>query len=128
MLFQQVQLTTAATPYTTVWVYRCSIYACVAGHAAAATPTQPRHDIRTAQLRMGKRVFRSHRTPVPARYPWYTSVRTILEDPAYSDWFIKFGPPTVNGTSWHSPKCDKNYAPPLCSDYYHNQVRRAGRS
>lgn len=25
-------------------------------------------------------------------YPWYTSVRTILDDPAYSDWFIKVRP------------------------------------
>ena len=43
MLFKQVQMTAAATPGTTVWVYQCSIYA----------------------------------------YPWYTSVRTILDDPAY---------------------------------------------
>lgn len=27
MLFQQVQMTTAASPGTTVWVYRCSVYA-----------------------------------------------------------------------------------------------------
>ena len=27
MLFQQVQMTAAATPGTTVWVYRCSVYA-----------------------------------------------------------------------------------------------------
>ena len=46
LLFKQVQMTTAATANTTVWVYRCSVYA----------------------------------------YPWYTSVRTILDDPAYSDW------------------------------------------
>ena len=33
-------------------------------------------------------------------YPWYTSVRTLLENDAYSPWFIKFkaqGP-------WFSPK------------------------
>jgi len=50
-------------------------------------------------------------------YPWYTSVRTILDDDAYSDWFIKFkeeGP-------WYSPKCDNNYDPPKCSDYFHMQ-------
>ena len=28
-------------------------------------------------------------------YPWYTTVRTILDDPAYSDWFIKFKPEVV---------------------------------
>jgi hypothetical protein len=27
MLFEQVQMTTAASPGTTVWVYRCSVYA-----------------------------------------------------------------------------------------------------
>ena len=45
-------------------------------------------------------------------YPWYTSVRTILDDPAYSDWFIKFKPEGP----WFSPKCDKNFNPPKCSD------------
>ena len=30
MLFKQVQMTAAATPGTTVWVYRCSVYACKA--------------------------------------------------------------------------------------------------
>ena len=32
MLYQQVQMTTAETPGSTVWVYRCSVYAypCVA--------------------------------------------------------------------------------------------------
>jgi len=28
LLLQQVQETTAASPDTTVWVYRCSVYAC----------------------------------------------------------------------------------------------------
>ena len=49
MLFEQIQMTTSESPGTTVWVYRCSVYA----------------------------------------YPWYTSVRTILDDPAYESWFIK---------------------------------------
>jgi hypothetical protein len=26
MLFEQVQMTAAASPDTTVWVYRCSVY------------------------------------------------------------------------------------------------------
>lgn len=55
-------------------------------------------------------------------YPWYTSVRKTLEDPAYSDWYLKFkkqGP-------WYSSKCDTNYDPPLCSDYYHNQEQSPG--
>jgi hypothetical protein len=82
MLFKQVQLTAAATPGTTVWVYRCSIYA----------------------------------------YPWYTSVRRILDDPAYASWFINFkatGP-------WKAPKCDNNFKPPKCSDHYHMQEQTPG--
>ena len=53
-------------------------------------------------------------------YPWYTSVRKTLEDPAYADWYIKFKPVGP----WYSDKCDRNYDPPVCSDLYH--VRRAG--
>lgn len=82
MLFQQVQMTTAATSGTTVWVYRCSVYA----------------------------------------YPWYTSVRTILDDPAYAPWFIDFKP----DGPWHSPKCDNNFNPPKCSDHYHMQEQTPG--
>ena len=55
-------------------------------------------------------------------YPWYTSARTILEDPAYEAWHLKFkaeGP-------WTSPKCDENYDPPLCSDYFHSQEQTPG--
>lgn len=55
-------------------------------------------------------------------YPWYTSVRTILDDPAYSDWFVKFkktGP-------WFSPKCDSYGTPPKCSDNYHMQEQTPG--
>ena len=50
-------------------------------------------------------------------YPWYTSVRKTLEDPAYADWYVKFKP---NGP-WYSDKCDRNYDPPVCSDLYHNR-------
>jgi hypothetical protein len=82
MLYQQVQMTTAASPGTTVWVYRCSIYA----------------------------------------YPWFTTVRTILDDPAYEPWFLKFKPEGP----WYSPKCDTNYNPPRCSDYYHMQEQSPG--
>jgi len=49
--------------------------------------------------------------------PWYTSVREKLTDPAYLKWFLNF---TKTGTP-HVPKCDDNYKPPLCSDYYHDQ-------
>jgi len=49
--------------------------------------------------------------------PWYTSVREKLTDPAYAKWFLNFSP---TGTP-HVPKCDDNYKPPLCSNYYHDQ-------
>ena len=83
---------------------------------------------------------------VSAAYPWYTSVRKTLEDPAYADWYIKFKPvgPYYSNKVWLScggtrctcwyrghgltrpptracAQCDNNYDPPLCSDYYHNQ-------
>lgn len=131
LLFQQVQMTTSASPDTTVWVYRCSVYA----------------------------------------YPWYTSVRTILDDPAYAPWFINFKPvgpwyrlvvavvvigvtsgwclgcvslrhdarscrtrPSLAPASPSSlrialpcsPKCDNNYDPPLCSNYFHMQEQTPG--
>ena len=53
--------------------------------------------------------------------PWFTSVRVLLEDPAYAPWFLPFGPKTVNGSGWHVPECDSNYDPPLCSVLYHDQ-------
>ncbi len=55
-------------------------------------------------------------------YPWYTSIRKTLENPAYHDWFIKFKPVGP----WYSSKCDNNYNPPLCSDLYHNQEQTPG--
>jgi hypothetical protein len=51
-------------------------------------------------------------------YPWFTPVRKILDDPKYSPWFLKF-----SGTGpWESPNCDKNYDPPLCTNYFHTQM------
>lgn len=44
-------------------------------------------------------------------YPWYTSVRTLLDDPAYEPWFIQFKPEGP----WTQPKCDNNYNPPKCT-------------
>lgn len=55
-------------------------------------------------------------------YPWYTHVRKTLEDPAYSDWYMKFKPVGP----WYSSKCDTNYDPPICSDLYHNQEQSPG--
>ena len=54
--------------------------------------------------------------------PWYSTVRTLLSDPAYAPWFLNFASnATVNG-SYYSPPCDANYDPPLCSNYYHDSV------
>jgi len=55
-------------------------------------------------------------------YPWYENVRKTLDDPAYSDWYIKFKPVGP----YYSSKCDNNYSPPKCSDYYHNQEQSPG--
>jgi hypothetical protein len=54
--------------------------------------------------------------------PWFTTVRTVLDDPAYSGWFLPFkqGGYFPNG-SYHVPNCDTNYDPPLCSPLYHDQ-------
>jgi len=77
LLLKQVDITTSASPGTTVYVYRNSIKA----------------------------------------LPWYTSVREKLVDPAYSAWYLNFS----SKATPHVPKCDDNYKPPLCSDYYHDQ-------
>lgn len=83
MLFKQVQMTAAATPGTTVWIYRCSVYA----------------------------------------YPWYTSVRTLLDDPAYAPWFIDFN---NQSGPLHNTKCDNNFKPPKCSNHFHMQEQSPG--
>jgi len=49
--------------------------------------------------------------------PWYSSVRTKIGDPAYADWFLKFGA----NLTYHVPQCDNNYNPPKCTDFYHDQ-------
>lgn len=51
-------------------------------------------------------------------YPWFSSVRKLLDDPAYAPWFIMF-----NGTGpWTSPNCDTNYKPSKCTRYFHTQM------
>ena len=50
MIIITQEMTAAASPGTSVWIYRCTFYG----------------------------------------YPWYTSVRRILEDPAYADWWLDF--------------------------------------
>jgi hypothetical protein len=74
-------MTTSATPGTTVWVYRNTVYG----------------------------------------YPWYTDVRKILEDPAYSAWWFNFKPKGP----WYSKKCDAAQ-PHVCSNLYHSQEQSPG--
>jgi hypothetical protein len=53
-------------------------------------------------------------------------VRTILEDPAFQDWFVPFVPggSKPDGT-WYSDPCDANNRT-YCSDRYHNQEQSPG--
>ena len=55
-------------------------------------------------------------------YPWYTSVRKLLDDDAYSPWFIDFKPEGP----WKGEKCDNNFSPPKCSNHYHMNEQTPG--
>lgn len=54
-------------------------------------------------------------------YPWFPLIRKKMLDPAYSEWFLKFGPSPFSNGSFHVPQCDTNWSPPLCTDFYHSQ-------
>jgi hypothetical protein len=45
-----------------------------------------------------------------------------MDDPAYAAWFINFKPTGP----WHSSKCDNNYNPPKCSNFYHMNEQTPG--
>ena len=47
--------------------------------------------------------------------PWFTSVREIINDPAYAGFFLPF----ESNETYHVPQCDKNWSPPRCTDLYH---------
>jgi hypothetical protein len=51
-------------------------------------------------------------------YPWYDTVRFILDDDAYSPWFLKYS----GNPPYYSPPCDNNYSPPKCTNYFHTQM------
>ncbi len=59
-------------------------------------------------------------------YPWFPSVREKLVDPAYAGWFLKFGAPPFSNGSYHVPRCDGAFSPPLCSAFYHSQDQTPG--
>lgn len=50
--------------------------------------------------------------------PWFTTVREKICDSSYAGWFLKFDPSVKTP---HVPKCDDNYDPPKCSEFYHDQ-------
>jgi hypothetical protein len=53
--------------------------------------------------------------------PWLSAVREKLEDPAYAGWFLRFDP-SKDKEGYHSPPCDGDYEPPLCTALYHDQL------
>ena len=54
--------------------------------------------------------------------PWFGSVREKMDDPSYSGWFLKFSPAVLaNHSAAHVPVCDKDYSPPKCTPFYHDQ-------
>ena len=89
MLFKQVQMTTAATKGTTVWVYRNTVsnselWRCLAVHQTY--PTDALCPL-CARARACARACVSVVSLAPPQvygYPWYADVRKTLEDPAYA--------------------------------------------
>ena len=75
----------------------------------------------------GQKVF-VYRDAVLA-YPWFSSVRRIINDPAYEPWFLRF----KNGSDGRGPLhhdrdgtynytvCDRSFTPPKCSALFHYQ-------
>ena len=59
-------------------------------------------------------------------YPWFPTVREKLVDPNFAGWFIKFAPTGPNNGSYYVPRCDNNFSPPLCTDFYHSQDQTPG--
>lgn len=50
--------------------------------------------------------------------PWYSSVRALLNDSRYSDFFLKFDD---RAKPFHVPQCDSNSG--RCTEYYHDQTQ-----
>ena len=51
-----------------------------------------------------------------------TSVRRLLDDPAYDVWFLKYANYNGSGT-FKNPACDYNFSPPKCSHLWHSQTQ-----
>ena len=79
----------------------------------------------TAEVAPHARIF-VYRNMIKA-LPWFTTVREKLTDPAYAPWFMNFSDAVIADHSVaHVPVCDNNYAPPLCSNMYHDNVQTPG--
>lgn len=50
--------------------------------------------------------------------PWFSAVRAKLDDPAYSDWFLRFDPAPAD--PYHVPACAAENST-KCSAFYHDQ-------
>jgi hypothetical protein len=78
-------------------------------------------------LMPGQKVF-VYRDPVIA-YPWFSSVRRLLDDPKYEPWFLRFrngsdglGPLHHDGDgTYNYSVCDHAFKPPKCSALFHFQ-------
>ena len=97
LLFKQVKLTTAATPGTTVWIYRNTVYA---------------YPWYTS-------VRKTLEDPVYA--PWFVYVcacgpHLCCKKCRRSHRYMKF----AGKGPWYSKKCD-SAQPTICSDLYHSQ-------
>ena len=75
---------------------------------------------RLKAVRPGVRVF-GYRNIVKA-LPWFSAVRAAMDDPAYSGFFLRFAP----NQTYHVPQCDKNYDPPKCTPFYHDEEQTPG--
>jgi len=51
--------------------------------------------------------------------PWQATPRAALARADAASWFLGFAP----GVATHSPRCDTNFAPPRCSNLFHDQVQ-----
>jgi hypothetical protein len=76
---------------------------------------------RLKAVRPGVRVF-GYRNIVKA-LPWFSAVRNAMDAPEYSGYFLKFDP---SQSPYHVPQCDKNYDPPKCTPFYHDEEQTPG--
>jgi hypothetical protein len=68
-------------------------------------------------------------------YPWMTSMRKIMDDPAHDVWFLKYRNATHGDPSplshdgdgaYKNPQCDHNFKPPKCTNLFHSLTQTPG--